>query len=114
MNDKLSEQIAGDTHAPNCHSVTDTDGRCTCYIGRWADEVAALEQKLTRRNDAANNWSRMYEEQKAEKVALEQRVERLERGLRNTVRHYREDNCTDAASCPYLDAAESALAEEEA
>ena len=46
--------------------------------------------------------------------ALEQRVERLERGLRNTVRHYREDNCTDAASCPYLDAAESALAEEEA
>ncbi len=49
-----------------------------------AEKYLALEQKLTRRNDAANNWSRMYEEQKAEKVALEQRVEGLEKTLKAT------------------------------
>ncbi len=40
---KLSDEIMKDVHAPNCHSVTDADGRCTCYIGRWHDDVRQLE-----------------------------------------------------------------------
>lgn len=40
---KLSEEIMRDTHARSCHSVTDADGPCTCYIGRWHDEAEALE-----------------------------------------------------------------------
>ena len=42
----LSERMRADEHAPNCHSVTDTDGHCTCYLGRWADEVEALETRV--------------------------------------------------------------------
>ncbi len=73
MTNKLSELIR--------KSVLNQYVDAEPVIRRWADEVAALEQKLTRRNDAANNWSRMYEEQKAEKEALEQRVGRLEEDL---------------------------------
>ena len=35
---------------------------------------------------------------------------RTRRALENTVRHFREDNCTEAGNCPYLDAADNALA----
>ena len=113
MTNKLSELIR--------KSVLNQYVDAEPVIRRWADEVAALEQKLTRRNDAANNWSRMYEEQKAEKEALEQRAERLEGALKRYGHHERDcwlndDTNQPTCTCGYRQMTDylEALAEEKA
>ncbi len=44
---KLSEEILNDScHARNCHIQDDggqTGEGCTCFLGRWSDDVLKLE-----------------------------------------------------------------------
>jgi len=59
--------------------------------------------------DYANRMQDTNMKLEAENAELKRRTEHLKNAIRNTVRHFREDNCTEVARCPYLDAAESAI-----